>query len=41
MVKYKLEYSDGIIRIKDFVSEQAAQWFIHNEGDHLVRATKL
>lgn len=41
MIRYMLEYDDGIIRIKDFETEQEAQWYIHNEGDHLLKATKL
>lgn len=41
MFKYKLIYSDGTERIKIFATEREAQWYIHNEGDHLIRVIPL
>ena len=37
MLKLKLTYSDGVVMYRTFASKKEADWFIHNEGDHLVR----
>lgn len=37
----KLKYSDGSVVIKTFPNKREAEWFIHNEGDHLIEATYL
>ncbi len=37
MFKYKLTYSDGKINYKIFATEREANWFIRNEGDHLIK----
>lgn len=35
-VTYKLFYTDGSQKRQKFDNKEAAMWFIHNEGDHLV-----
>ena len=39
-VSYILYYSDGNKVYKTFPSDQNALWYIHMEGDHLVKYTK-
>ncbi len=34
-LRYRFEYSDGKIAIKEFESKDDANWFAYNEGDHL------
>ena len=36
MITVKLRYSDGQITIRQFKDKKEAEWFIHNEGDHLL-----
>lgn len=38
---YKLSYSDGGIVLRTFSNKKEAEWFIHNEGDHLREAFKV
>lgn len=38
-VLYRLRYSDGVSMYKTFPTEKEAEWYIHNEGDHLLEAT--
>ena len=33
---FEFHYSDGQISRREFDSEKEAQWFAHNEGDHLL-----
>ena len=40
-VKYKLFYSNGDQKTIKFSTQQEADWFMHNEGDHLVDYIKL
>ena len=40
-VLVKLRYSDGTEKIGVFETQEAADRFIHNEGDHLLEATYL
>lgn len=35
-----LTYSDGTKAIKEFSSQEEADWYCHNEGDHLVLIEK-
>jgi hypothetical protein len=35
----KLRYSDGSTVLKTFKTQEELDWFIHNEGDHLVEVT--
>ena len=37
----KLTYSDGTIQTKTFATNKQAEWFIHNEGDHLIKVEYL
>ena len=41
MITVKLRYSDGQITIRQFKDKKEAEWFIHNEGDHLLEASCL
>jgi hypothetical protein len=36
MIVFEFYYSDGSIVRREFESEKEAQWFAHNEGDHLL-----
>jgi len=36
-IRVKLIYSDRSIRILRFKNEKDMYWFIHNEGDHLMK----
>jgi hypothetical protein len=40
-VAYRLIYSDAKVVLKTFPNEKEAQWYIHNEGDHLLEANKI
>lgn len=40
MVVYKLTYSDNHVVIKTFPNDYEANWFCHNEGDHLLNWEK-
>lgn len=35
MITVKLIYCDGVIKFKDFETRKEAEWYAHNEGDHL------
>ena len=37
-VLYRLRYSDGVTKYQTFKTDEEAQWFINNEGDHLLEA---
>lgn len=39
-MKYRVEYSNGIVLYKDFYDKREVMYFIHNEGDHLVSCTR-
>lgn len=41
MIVYKLRYSDSKITTREFDTEKEAEWFIHNEGDHLREASLI
>jgi hypothetical protein len=36
MIVFEFHYSDGLVTRREFESEKEAQWFAHNEGDHLL-----
>lgn len=40
-IKYELHYTTGAPRVLEFQDAKGAAWFIHNEGDHLLRAVRL
>jgi hypothetical protein len=40
-VLYELTYSNDVKIVKEFNTVEEAQWFIHNEGDHVVDFNKL
>lgn len=35
----KLRYSDGKVIVKTFKDIKELEWFVHNEGDHLLEVT--
>jgi hypothetical protein len=41
MYKYKLTYSNAKSSIKTFKTLEEANWFFHNEGDHLIKVERL
>lgn len=40
-VMYKVFYSDGSQKMHKFPDDAEAEWFLHNEGDHLINFIKL
>jgi hypothetical protein len=40
-VLVKLRYSDGTEKIGVFETQKELDWFIHNEGDHLVEVSYI
>lgn len=40
-IMYELTYSNGIKQVKEFNTVEEAQWFFHNEGDHVINYDKL
>lgn len=36
MITVKLTYSDNTIKVMHFKTKEELNWFIHNEGDHLI-----
>jgi hypothetical protein len=41
MIRYELTYSDGSVITKSFPDMKTAEWFFHNEGDHLIKAAMI
>lgn len=35
-IRVKLRYSDGKTVFKSFNNKKETEWYIHNEGDHLL-----
>ena len=40
ILRYKLYYTNGDIKIKTFESVEMESWYIYNGGDHLVKVEK-
>lgn len=36
MITVKLTYSDNTIKVMQFKTKEELNWFVHNEGDHLI-----
>lgn len=36
MFKLTIWYSDGFVGVKEFASWKEADWYAHNEGDHVL-----
>lgn len=38
---YRVEYSNGVVIYKKFSSDREAEFWKHDEGDHVVRFDKV
>lgn len=41
MVRYEFQYTVGPAKIFEFPNRKEAEWAIHNEGDHLLKAVLI
>jgi hypothetical protein len=39
--KYRFRYSDGTTKEYEFDTAKEMEWYMHNEGDHLLEVTLL